>query len=67
MPTRQESLSAAIALRTDMHSSCPDVFYFLSTVHILEQLPTHIAHISKASGANAETKAFPKSAILYTS
>jgi hypothetical protein len=31
-----------------------------------ENLPTHIAHIAKASQANAETKALSKSAILPT-
>jgi len=28
--------------------------------------PTHIAHIGKAARANAQTKAFPKSAIFPT-
>jgi hypothetical protein len=28
--------------------------------------PTHIAHIAKATRANAQTKALPKSAILPT-
>jgi len=46
------------------HSSRPDVFYFLPTAHFLKQLPTHIAHIAKATQANAETKALSKSAIL---
>ncbi len=46
------------------HSSRPDVFYFLPTVHYLKQLPTHIAHIAKAPRANAETKALLKNAIL---
>jgi len=64
--TRTESRSAFIALRTDRHSSRPDVFYFLPTAHFLKQLPTHIAHISKAPQANATTKALSKSAILPT-
>jgi hypothetical protein len=62
--TRPKSRSASIALRTDKHSSRPDVFYFLPTAHFLKQLPTHIAHIAKAPQANAETKALSKSAIL---
>jgi len=48
------------------HSSRPDVFYFFATAHFLKQLPTHIAHIAKASRANAENKALSKSAILPT-
>ena len=48
------------------HSSRPDVFYFFATAHFLKQLPTHIAHIAKATQANAETKALSKSAILPT-
>jgi hypothetical protein len=43
------------------HSSRPDVFYFLPTAHFLKQLPTHIAHIAKATRANALTKALSKS------
>jgi len=31
-----------------------------------ERNPTHIAHITKATRANATTKALPKSAILLT-
>jgi hypothetical protein len=31
-----------------------------------ERNPTHIAHIAKATRANAQTKALPKSAILPT-
>jgi hypothetical protein len=54
--TRQES----------RHSSRPDVFYFLPNAHFLKQLPTHIAHIAKATHATAETKALSKSAILPT-
>jgi hypothetical protein len=45
-------------------SSRPDVFYFLPTAHFLKQLPTLIAHIAKATQANAATKALSKSAIL---
>ncbi len=52
--TRQES----------RHTSRPDVFYFFSTAHFLKQLLTHIAHIAKATQANAETKALSKSAIF---
>ena len=48
------------------HSSRPDVFYFFATAHFLKQLPTHIAHIAKATQANAETQALSKSAILLT-
>jgi hypothetical protein len=62
--TRQEIRSASIALQTDKHSSRPDVFYFLPTAHFLKQLPTHIAHITKAPQANAATKALSKSAIF---
>jgi len=61
--TRQES----------RHSSRPDVFNFLPRVypdergtHFLKQLPTHIAHIAKATRANAETKDLLKSAIFPT-
>jgi hypothetical protein len=39
-------------------------FLFFATAHFLKQLPTHIAHIAKATQANAETKALSKSAIL---
>jgi hypothetical protein len=53
------------------HSSRPDVFYFLPDTLFIKQLPTHIAHIAKASQANPETKAclptrqaLSKSAIL---
>lgn len=46
------------------HSSRPDVFYFLPDALFIKQLPTHIAHIAKASQANPETKALSKSAIL---
>lgn len=52
--TRQESL----------HSSRPDVFYFLPTAHFLKHLPTHIAHIAKAPQAFATDIALSKSAIL---
>lgn len=48
------------------HSSRLDVFYFLPTAHFLNQLPTHIAYIAKATQANATTKALAKSAILPT-
>jgi len=48
------------------HSSRPNVFYFFATAHFIKQLPTHIAHIAKATQANAETKALSKSAILPT-
>jgi hypothetical protein len=48
------------------HSSRRNVFYFLPTAHFLKQLPTHIAHIAKASQANPDTKALSKSAILPT-
>jgi len=48
------------------HTSRPDVFYFFATAHFLKQLPTHIAHIAKATQAKAETKALSKSAILPT-
>jgi hypothetical protein len=48
------------------HSSRPNVFYFFATAHFLKQLPTHIAHIAKATQANAETKALSKSAIMPT-
>jgi hypothetical protein len=54
--TRQES----------RHSSRPDVFYFLPIAHFLKQLPSHIAHIAKATQANATTEALSKSAILPT-
>jgi hypothetical protein len=54
--TRQES----------RHSSRPDVFNFFATAHFLKQLPIHIAHIAKATQANAETEALSKSAILLT-
>jgi len=54
--TRQES----------RHASRPDVFYFLPTAHFFKQLPTHIAHIAKATQANAETIALSKSAIFLT-
>lgn len=39
-------------------------FFIFATAHFLKQLPTHIAHIAKATRANAETKALSKSAIL---
>jgi len=48
------------------HESRPDVFYFLPNAHFFKQLLTHIAHIAKATQANAETKALSKSAILLT-
>lgn len=48
------------------HSSRPDVFYFLPTAHFLKQLPTHIAHIAKATRSDSQTKALSKSAILLT-
>ena len=44
--------------------SRPNIFYFLPTAHFLKQLQTHIAHIAKATMANAETKALTKSAIF---
>ncbi|HAF29435.1 MAG TPA: hypothetical protein DCG75_10350 [Bacteroidales bacterium] len=40
--------------------------FFLPTHKKEEGNPTHIAHIGKATRANAETKALPKSAILPT-
>ncbi|MBE0661126.1 MAG: hypothetical protein IH597_01560 [Bacteroidales bacterium] len=48
------------------HSSQPDVSYFFATAHFLKQLPTHIAHIAKATQAYATTNALSKSAILLT-
>jgi hypothetical protein len=54
--TRQES----------QHSSRRKVFYFLPTKHFFKQLPTHIAHITKAPQANTETKTLSKSAILLS-
>jgi len=38
--------------------------YFLPTAHFLKQFPIHIAHIAKATLANAKTKALSKSAIF---
>ncbi len=38
--------------------------FFLPLAKKEERNPTHIAHIGKATRANAETKALPKSAIL---
>jgi len=49
--TRQDSL----------YSSRLDVFFAQRTIS--KQLPTHIAHIAKATQANATTKALSKSAI----
>jgi len=45
---------------------CPE-FIPMKEGHIfLKHLPTYIAHIAKATQANAETKALSKSAILST-
>jgi hypothetical protein len=40
--------------------------FFLSPTKKEERNPTHIAHITKATQANATTKALSKSAILPT-
>jgi hypothetical protein len=40
--------------------------FFLPPAKKEEENPTHIAHIAKASQANAQTKALSKSAILPT-
>jgi hypothetical protein len=40
--------------------------FFLPPAKKEERNPTHIAHIGKATQANAKTKALPKSAILPT-
>jgi len=44
-----------------------EIYFVFSSPHKKEERnPTHFAHIGKAARANAQTKAFPKSAILPT-
>ena len=53
-----------LTIQVSRHSNRRNVLFAHNT--FFKQLPTHIAHIAKASRAIAETKALSKSAILPT-